>query len=96
MRQQKNLEAIVQQAALAITDQSKPVDDKPVDPDWTAFFLNQSQNVSDEQMRGGDPFATLDPGRVTGIAFTLPSATDDSSYSVDFTLDDIRLIPIPH
>ena len=51
VRQQKNLEAIVQQAALAITDQSKPVDDKPVDPDWTAFFLNQSQDISDEQMR---------------------------------------------
>jgi hypothetical protein len=52
-------------------------------------------NVTWNFVEDGDPFATLDPGRVTGIAFTLPSATDGSSYSVDFTLDDIRLIPIP-
>jgi len=30
------------------------------------------------------------------MIWTLPAADDGGSYPVDFTLDDIRLIPIPH
>ncbi len=46
-------------------------------------------------VQAGAPFPSMDPGRVTGIAWTLPAATDGSSYPVDFTVDDIRLLPIP-
>ena len=50
---------------------------------WTAF-------------QSGDPYAYSDQARVSAITWTLPAAPDGGSYPVDFTLDDIRLIPIPH
>jgi hypothetical protein len=46
--------------------------------------------------QSGSPIGTPDPYWVTAISWTLPAATDGGSYPVDFTLDDIRLIPIPH
>jgi hypothetical protein len=47
-------------------------------------------------IQSGSPFGTTDPYWVTTITWTLPAATDGGSYPVDFTIDDIRLIPIPH
>jgi hypothetical protein len=46
--------------------------------------------------QSGDPYAFTDQQRVASITWTLPAAVDGGSYPVDFTLDDIRLIPIPH
>jgi hypothetical protein len=46
--------------------------------------------------QSGDPYAFTDQQRVASITWTLPAAEDGGSYPVDFTLDDIRLIPIPH
>ena len=46
--------------------------------------------------QSGDPYAHTDQQRVASITWTLPAAADGGSYPVDFTLDDIRLIPIPH
>jgi len=46
--------------------------------------------------QSGDPYAFTDQQRVASMTWTLPAADDGGSYPVDFTLDDIRLIPIPH
>jgi hypothetical protein len=51
-RNQENLEAITAEAAKALNDQSRPVEDQPVDPDWVASFINSCKDVSDKQMQG--------------------------------------------
>jgi Protein of unknown function (DUF2806) len=48
IRQQRNIEAIVQGAALVLPE---AVDGQPVDEDWTADFFEQCKNVSNEKMR---------------------------------------------
>ena len=51
-RRQENLETITAIAAESLTDQSKPVSDDPVDPDWVASFISHCQDVSNDQMQG--------------------------------------------
>lgn len=48
VRRQQNLEAIVQQTARCLPPAA---DETPVDPDWTAEFVNSAQDVSDEEMQ---------------------------------------------
>ena len=46
--------------------------------------------------QSGAPSAFTDKQQVASITWTLPAADQGGSYPVNFTLDDIRLIPIPH
>ena len=48
LRRQANIEAIVTEAARQLPES---VDACPVEPDWTAEFINCAQDVSDETMR---------------------------------------------
>jgi hypothetical protein len=59
-RRQRNLEAIVVQAAKELP---QSVSEQPVDQDWVAQFINHAQDVSDEQMRS--LWARLLAGEVT-------------------------------
>lgn len=44
-------------------------------------------------LEGGRPIPSIDPSRVTGIGWILPAPPTGETYPVDFTLDDIQLIP---
>jgi len=46
-------------------------------------------------IQSGSPMGMPDPHSLTAITWTLPAAAAGGSYPVDFTIDDIRLIPIP-
>lgn len=48
VRHQKNIENIAQQASEMLPHE---VSDEPVDPDWTADFLENCKNVSNEEMQ---------------------------------------------
>ena len=48
IRHQKNIENIAQHASEMLPNQ---VSDEPVDPDWTAEFLENCKNVSNEEMQ---------------------------------------------
>lgn len=50
LRRQENIDYIVGKAMEQI-EMKESVSDKPVDPDWTARFVNVAQDVSDEEMR---------------------------------------------
>ena len=60
LQRQENLESMTAQAAQLMPED---VSEQPVEPDWVAEFLNNSQDVSDEQMQS--VWARILAGEVT-------------------------------
>lgn len=50
-RRQRNIDAIANYAAKQLARDQESANDEPVEPDWMAEFLSQSQDISNEQMQ---------------------------------------------
>lgn len=74
LRRQRHIDAIVTQAAHLLPDSVSP---DPVDPDWTAHFFNNAQDVSSEEMQ--NLWAQILVGEVA----------EPDTYSL-YTLDIVR------